>query len=105
MNENEKVWLITGITGQDGSFLADYLLSEGYTQIHGIIRRSSTTNTQNIDTIKNEIIRQTGSNHHSWHRQSTPHANFRSPWYSVESVTTRVQGCPQLSQVVSGSIE
>jgi len=55
MNENEKVWLITGITGQDGSFLADYLLSQGYTKIHGIIRRSSTTNIQNIDTIKNQI--------------------------------------------------
>ena len=36
----EKVALITGITGQDGSFLAEFLLSKGY-EVHGTIRRSS----------------------------------------------------------------
>ena len=40
--------LITGITGQDGSYLAEYLLSRGYT-VHGIIRRASTFNTSRID--------------------------------------------------------
>ena len=40
--------LITGITGQDGSYLAEFLLSKGY-EIHGIIRRASTFNTQRID--------------------------------------------------------
>src|ERR1700675_4889473 len=40
--------LITGITGQDGSYLAELLLSKGY-EVHGIIRRSSTFNTQRID--------------------------------------------------------
>jgi GDPmannose 4,6-dehydratase len=45
-----KKALITGITGQDGSYLAEFLLSKGY-QVHGIIRRSSTFNTQRIDHI------------------------------------------------------
>ncbi|PKP57963.1 MAG: GDP-mannose 4,6-dehydratase, partial [Candidatus Altiarchaeales archaeon HGW-Altiarchaeales-2] len=45
-----KTALITGITGQDGSYLAELLLSKGYT-VHGIIRRSSTFNTSRIDHI------------------------------------------------------
>src|SRR5665648_959351 len=42
--------LITGITGQDGSYLSELLLSKGY-EVHGIIRRSSTLNTSRIDHI------------------------------------------------------
>ena len=42
--------LITGITGQDGSYLAEFLLGKGY-EVHGIIRRSSTFNTKRIDHI------------------------------------------------------
>lgn len=42
--------LITGITGQDGSYLAEFLLEKGY-EVHGIIRRASTFNTQRIDNI------------------------------------------------------
>ena len=45
-----KSALITGITGQDGSYLAELLLSEGY-EVHGLIRRSSTFNTRRIDHI------------------------------------------------------
>jgi len=45
-----KKALITGITGQDGSYLADYLLSKGY-EIHGIIRRSSSLNRSRIDHL------------------------------------------------------
>lgn len=45
-----KKALITGITGQDGSYLAEYLLSKGY-EVHGIIRRASTFNTHRIDHI------------------------------------------------------
>ncbi len=45
-----KTALITGITGQDGSYLAELLLSKGY-EVHGIIRRSSTFNTTRIDHI------------------------------------------------------
>jgi len=45
-----KKALITGVTGQDGSYLVEFLLSKGY-QVHGIIRRSSTFNTERIDHI------------------------------------------------------
>ena len=45
-----KKALITGITGQDGSYLAEFLLSKGY-EVHGIIRRASTFNTMRIDHI------------------------------------------------------
>ena len=49
-----KVALITGITGQDGSYLAELLLEKGY-EVHGIVRRSSLINTRRIDHIYNEI--------------------------------------------------
>ncbi len=45
-----KKTLITGITGQDGSYLVEFLLSKGY-EVHGIIRRASTFNTKRIDHI------------------------------------------------------
>src|SRR5882724_841639 len=45
-----KKALITGITGQDGSYLAELLLEKGY-EVHGIIRRSSSFNTHRIDKI------------------------------------------------------
>ncbi len=45
-----KKALITGITGQDGSYLAELLLSKGY-EVHGIIRRASTFNTERIDHL------------------------------------------------------
>jgi GDPmannose 4,6-dehydratase len=45
-----KAALITGITGQDGSYLAEFLLAKGY-EVHGIIRRSSSFNTARIDHI------------------------------------------------------
>ena len=45
-----KKALITGITGQDGSYLSEFLLSQGY-EVHGIIRRASSFNTQRIDHI------------------------------------------------------
>jgi GDPmannose 4,6-dehydratase len=45
-----KTALITGITGQDGSYLAELLLSKGY-DVHGLVRRSSSFNTERIDSI------------------------------------------------------
>ncbi|MGH2446599.1 MAG: GDP-mannose 4,6-dehydratase, partial [Candidatus Limnocylindria bacterium] len=45
-----KKALITGITGQDGSYLAELLLDKGY-EVHGLIRRSSQFNTQRIDHL------------------------------------------------------
>lgn len=47
---NNKIALITGITGQDGSFLAEFLLEKGY-EVHGIIRRSSSFNTGRIEHL------------------------------------------------------
>lgn len=47
---NNKTALITGVTGQDGSYLSELLLSKGYT-VHGIMRRTSTFNTDRIDHI------------------------------------------------------
>ncbi len=56
-----KKVLITGITGQDGSYLAELLLAKGY-EVHGIIRRSSTFNTKRID-----------------HLYADPHGNGKKP--------------------------
>jgi len=47
---NPKKALITGVTGQDGSYLSEFLLSKGY-EVHGLIRRSSTFNTSRIDHL------------------------------------------------------
>src|ERR671922_29746 len=47
---SKKVALITGITGQDGAYLADFLLGRGYI-VHGIKRRSSSLNTERIDYL------------------------------------------------------
>ncbi|MCI7019114.1 MAG: GDP-mannose 4,6-dehydratase [Clostridiales bacterium] len=49
-----KVALITGITGQDGSYLAEFLLEKGY-EVHGITRRASISNTTRIDHILDKI--------------------------------------------------
>jgi GDPmannose 4,6-dehydratase len=50
MSHSNKVALITGITGQDGSYLTEFLLEKGYT-VHGIKRRASLFNTQRVDHI------------------------------------------------------
>ena len=50
-----KTALITGVTGQDGSHLADYLLNKGY-KIIGVKRRSSSFNTQRIEHIYNNVL-------------------------------------------------
>ena len=55
-----KIALITGITGQDGSYLAEILLEKGY-EVHGVIRKSSSFNTERIDHLYNnpEILNKT----------------------------------------------
>mgnify|MGYP006060115863 CR=1 FL=1 len=50
MSHKKKTALITGITGQDGSYLAELLLEKGYI-VHGIKRRSSSFNTSRIDKL------------------------------------------------------
>ena len=57
--ENKKKCIITGINGQDGSYLAEFLLEKGY-EVHGTIRRSSSFNTHRIDHLRGK------SNFH-WH--------------------------------------
>lgn len=52
MGKNMKA-LITGITGQDGSYLAEFLIEKGY-EVHGMIRRSSSFNTGRIDHLFND---------------------------------------------------
>ena len=49
-----KVALITGITGQDGSYIAEFLLEKGY-EVHGIVRRASLINTDRIDHIYKDL--------------------------------------------------
>ena len=63
-----KTALITGINGQDGSYLAELLLEKGY-EVHGIIRRSSTFNTERIehlyiDSLLQDLHKVTRINHH-----------------------------------------
>ena len=57
LGQNEvymKKALITGITGQDGSYLAELLVSKGY-EVHGLIRRASSLNTHRIDHLSREV--------------------------------------------------
>jgi len=54
MNYKKKIALITGITGQDGSYLAELLLEKGY-EVHGIKRRSSSFNTHRLDHIYQDL--------------------------------------------------
>src|SRR6266581_4625508 len=54
-----KKALITGITGQDGSYLADLLLEKGY-EVHGMVRRSSTETFQRLAHIRDDLTLHTG---------------------------------------------
>ena len=58
----KKKAIITGVTGQDGSYLAEFLLNKGYI-VHGIKRKSSTFNTNRIDHIYKDI--HTTKNYHA----------------------------------------
>jgi len=61
-----KKALITGVTGQDGSYLAELLLEKGY-EVHGIKRRASSFNTQRVD--------------HIYQDPHVEHKNFSTPFY------------------------
>ena len=87
--------LITGITGQDGSYLAELLLEKGY-EVHGIIRRSSTFNTSRIDHIYRDrhevsalLIRVGQGVDGQW-----PVSNFRP---SIQRILLTRTLCPPLS--------
>jgi len=51
--------LVTGITGQDGSYLAELLLEKGY-EVHGMVRRSSTETFQRLEGIRDDLVLHTG---------------------------------------------
>ena len=55
--KKKKVALITGVTGQDGSYLAELLLKKGY-EVHGVMRRASTFNTYRIEHLYQDIHEQ-----------------------------------------------
>ena len=54
MPKSDKRALITGITGQDGSYLAEFLLEKGY-EVFGVVRRASTETFERIKKIKNQV--------------------------------------------------
>lgn len=66
--------LITGITGQDGSYLAELLLSKGY-QVHGIVRRASSFNTQRIDHLYRDPHERAGASRLILHHGDLTDAN------------------------------
>jgi GDPmannose 4,6-dehydratase len=57
--KNKKRALVTGITGQDGSYLTDLLIVKGY-EVHGLIRRASTFNRERIEHVFEEARKKTG---------------------------------------------
>jgi GDPmannose 4,6-dehydratase len=108
-----KVAIITGITGQDGSYLAEYLLSQDY-KVHGIIRRTSTTNLfrlsidllQKVELVEsdscdvmsnNSILNRIGKNAtvieiYNLAAQSHVHTSFEQPSWTFQVNTMSVLG-------------
>ena len=82
-----KKALITGITGQDGSYLAEFLLEKDY-EVHGIVRRSSLANTARIDhLIEKNLITYNGHNTESRKNNASETPFFcRSP--SIKNSST-----------------
>ena len=74
-----KVALITGVTGQDGSYLAELLLAKGYA-VHGLKRRASSFNTARIDHLYQDPHERGARFHldltatHDWFRRNAAHA-------------------------------
>jgi len=78
-----KKALITGITGQDGSYLAELLLSKGY-EVHGLIRRASTFNTHRIDHIYNDPHTHNGVNLHLHYGDVAASGNLIELIYNIQ---------------------
>jgi GDPmannose 4,6-dehydratase len=76
MSATNKVALITGVTGQDGSYLAELLLARGY-NVHGIKRRASTLNTERVD--------------HIYHDRHIPGANFTLHYGDLTDATNLIR--------------
>jgi GDPmannose 4,6-dehydratase len=73
-NNNSRVALITGVTGQDGAYLAELLLAKGY-EVHGIKRRTSLFNTDRIDHLYHDS-HESGMNFHLHHGDLTDSSNL-----------------------------
>lgn len=78
-----KKALITGITGQDGSYLAELLLSKDY-EVHGTIRRASTFNTHRIDHIYRDPHQKNGMNLHLHYGDVASSGNLLELVYSIQ---------------------
>ena len=81
MSDRRKVALVTGITGQDGSYLAELLLEKGY-EVHGIKRRSSSFNTGRVD--------------HLYHDRHVPGASFRLHYGDLTDATNLIRVMSQV---------
>ena len=81
MSAQRKVALITGITGQDGSYLAELLLAKGY-EVHGIKRRSSSFNTGRVD--------------HLYHDRHVPGASFKLHYGDLTDATNLIRVMSQV---------
>lgn len=81
MSDRRKVALVTGITGQDGSYLAELLLAKGY-EVHGIKRRSSSFNTARID--------------HLYHDRHVPGASFKLHYGDLTDATNLIRVMSQV---------
>ena len=76
--ESKKIALITGITGQDGSYLAEFLIEKGY-EVHGLMRRSSSFNTARIEHLYLDFL----TNLHDLGRMV----------HVIPSISTSTSGC------------
>src|SRR3569623_1702791 len=93
-NGATKKALITGISGQDGSYLAELLLGKGY-QVHGIVRRSSSFNTERIEHLYRDLRDGTGIREvltrvqpdevYNLGAQSHVRVSFDQPVYTVQT--------------------
>ena len=104
-----KTALITGITGQDGSYLAELLLAKGY-EVHGIIRRASTFNTERIDHIYQDP-HDAGPRlllHYGDLADGVALVNLlrddRSPTRSTTSARRATSGCPSTMPEYTGDV-
>jgi GDPmannose 4,6-dehydratase len=75
--------LITGITGQDGSYLAELLLDKGY-EVHGLVRRSSSINTHRIDHIYEDPHNHAGTNLHLHYGDVTDMGSLLDLVYNIQ---------------------
>lgn len=102
-----KKALITGITGQDGSYLAEFLLEKGY-EVHGIVRRASSSNTARIDHLMDQILLHDGDLTDSsalLHVISLVQPGRNSMVSGLSRNTGKLMGCLRLMALPSGGRE